>query len=206
MTLLWGVLLGALAVFFFLLAHRKAKWQVGICLLGLIFSCTPGLSVSRSNLVFIPTLFFSLVLAIAFFELLTFVSDRNPVKWFSQTDSSYTVLSVLLVLICTFAVGGSLYRSIVLRLDMHPYSINQILRDYDFIHGESAQKKPTIPDERREFLIEKLSSLGIVTGSKDPYLIIYDLYDKGKIMKWWSVFSVDNWKHVFVPIAVFLTP
>jgi hypothetical protein len=207
LTLLWGILIGLLALLFLVMSRKKAKLQVSGCLACLVLSCTPGLSVTRSNLVFIPTMFFSLVLSISVFEMLTVLSDTNPFERVSRTNTFYRAPSLILIMmICTLAVCGSLYRSIIQRLDVHPLSINQILQDYDFIFGYSAQFKPTIPIERRNYLIKKLSNFGIEADNKEPDLIFCDMYNKARIMTWWSIFSADNWKSVFIPIAAFLTP
>jgi hypothetical protein len=206
MTLLWGVLIAALTVFFLLVARINVKKQVSICLLGLFLTSTPGLYFSRSNLLFMPTMFFSLALAISMFEILNFRFGSDQACGFSRTNKSCDrVLHLLFVLICILAVGGSLYRSIIQRLDMHPFSINQVISDYDALYGEYAEA--IVPIERRTYLIEKLSRVGIDARSKSDINIIFlELYYKAKIIELWSVFSADNTKSVFIPIVAFLHP
>ena len=119
--------------------------------------------------------------------------------------SCYISIHILIVLICIFAVGGSLYRSILQRLVYHPLCIYQICRDYGIIDGDEEQGKSTIPMERRTYLMKKLNSLGIAVKSKKD-IICQDLYHKAKIMKWWSIFSINNTKSVFIPMRDWLDP
>ncbi len=153
---IWGILLVALLILWLSCpVSRTASRQVGGALLCVTFGSTPGLVIQRANLVFLPTLFFSFVIAIASIELWRVAAVEMHAR-----RSLKIALHTFVVVLCLVAVGGSLQRSVIQSLDMHPYSLYQIERDYEMIYGHYASRA-TIPANRRSYLVEKLERLGV---------------------------------------------
>lgn len=169
---IWGILLVALLILWLICpVSRTASRQVGVILLCVALGSTPGLVTQRENLVFFPTLFFSFAIAIAAIELW-----RVAVAELHGHGNLKIALEVFVVVLCLVAVVGSLQRSVVQTLDMHPYSLNQIERDYEMIYGHYASRA-TISADRRSYLVEKLERLGVrgpVTSIEQTLLRVYD--------------------------------
>jgi len=104
---------------------------------------------------------------------------------------------LLVIILFILATVGSLERSIMQSLDMHPLSINQIKRDQDLIWTGR------IPVKRQRYIIEKLNKLGI--GAKNLTEQMYeDMYidaiSSGRI------YNERNRTKPFIPPATFLAP
>lgn len=162
----WLVALAAVAVFalFFLQKDRSYWNQAAVCIVCMVIAAMPGMVTARSNLIFWPTFFFALLLA------MTLIRIWNSAAAFNQVDGvarltlakrSYNGIHLWVILVCLLAVAGSMWRAAVQDLDQHPLSLGQIWRDYDIIYGTGSRFDLTIPDERRGSLIRKLEDLGM---------------------------------------------
>jgi hypothetical protein len=165
-TRYWGIALATVAVFalFFLRKDRSYWYQAAICIVCMIFTSTPGMVSTRGNLIFWPTFFFALLLAITLIRIWGTAAVFNQVDGIvsvSLGKRSYNGVHLWAALVCLLAVVGSLGRAAIQDLDQHPLSLGQIWRDYDILYGTGSRFDLTIPDERRLSLVRKLENLGL---------------------------------------------
>jgi hypothetical protein len=169
-TRLWWGALATVAVFalFFLQKDRSYWVQAALCIVCMIIASMPGMVTARGNLIFWPTFFFALLLAITLVRIWSTAAAFNQVESIVRVSlgkRSYNGVHVWAVVVCLLAVVGSLGRAVIQDLDQHPLSLGQIWRDYDIIYGTGSQFTLTIPEERRRSLIRKLENLGLTAES-----------------------------------------
>ena len=198
----WGIAVGSI-LFFFIFAGRKIliyKRRSGVCFGCMILACMPGLVTARSNLLFWPTLFFSFIVALTIIEMwrvASLKSQNENVITLKLLDKAFNFQHLLVIFMFFLATVGSLERSIMQSLDMHPFSINQIKRDQDLIWTGK------IPVKRQRYIIEKLNKLGIDAKNltEQTYEDMYiDALSSGRI------YNERNRTKPFIPPATFLAP
>ncbi len=201
-TLYWGIALGSMIFFFIFPVHKidNYKRRVGVCLGCMLLACMPGLVTARSNLLFWPTLFFSFIVALTIVEMwkvASLKSQNENVITLELLNKSFNFQHLWVIFLIFLATVGSMERSVIQSLDMHPLSINQIKRDQDLIYAGK------IPVERQRYLIEKLDNLGI--DAKNFTERIYeDMYNN--TISSGRFYYDRNGTKPFIPKATFLAP
>ncbi|GFE62271.1 hypothetical protein [Geobacter sp. AOG2] len=162
LTYSWGMILGIYLLYYLITIRKFDTYarQISTCFICMGLACTPGFVVERSNLVFLPTLFFSFIVALTTFNMwdrASIISLNNHALSIKWSDKSYNIMHLSIILICIFAISGSMLRATIQRIDMHPLSINQISRNRIFL----VDIKANIPDERVNYLIYQWDIIGI---------------------------------------------
>ena len=105
---------------FFLRKGGVFWYQVAICAVCMILTSTPGMLVPRANLIFVPTLFFALLLAITMTRIWNTASGYNQVEGVMRVrlgKHAYNGVHLWAILVCVLAVVGSVERAAIQELD-----------------------------------------------------------------------------------------
>lgn len=117
---------------------------------------TPGMVMLRANLLFLPTLFFLMLISRMGVELFHYLGIHPNLGQHQRFYLRSFVIVFFLISIC-----GSVTRAVYQRSSMSPSSITTIIGEYQWIYGERSKMHPTIPHTRLDYLKSKLEKLDI---------------------------------------------
>jgi len=152
--LLWAAFLIALIVIFLRTSRSRTRWQfLGLCGVGIIL-CLPALGVARAFGVALPTLAFMSAVSIAVVE----VCQKSQFRQWRR----YVFLGTVMVGLA-LGIGAGVRRSFYVSESLQQNCAARAERDGEFVFD--LYKRPaTIPEERRQAAIARLSALGIKSG------------------------------------------
>ena len=142
-TYLWMICLGGLAAICVFLLDQKTRLQTGLWIVAVVIASMPGLTLSRTNLLLLPTIFFGYAVATV---LLTF----------SKRSITAYVISVGIAL---FALTASVFGSYVLQRERVSSSIDYLCGITEWLYGTYAHA--TIPEDRLDEVRSNLARVGI---------------------------------------------
>jgi hypothetical protein len=156
----WWLVLAALAMAV-ALTGGAARREAALWAAAAVAACTPGLLNQRDDLLFFPSLFVSLALAIAAAGV-----------WSARPRGRPAVVAAL-----AWAVIGGAWTGARLAENFHPLSARAVDWNTEFLYGRYATA--TIPAERRARLAAQLEALGIRAGEQ-PRLRVRALVEEAR--------------------------
>lgn len=152
--LLWVGFLIALIVIFLRTSRLGTRWQfLGVCCVGIMLSL-PAIGVARPFGIALPTLAFMTAVSIAILE----VYDQIQFRQWQRYAFLGTVMLGLAV-----GIGGGVRRSLYVAESLQQNCAVRAERDGEFLFNLFKQPA-TIPEERRQAGLARLSALGIKSG------------------------------------------
>lgn len=207
LTLLWEGALGILLLVFSLFARRSRKLAVAFCILCVALVSLPALVQNRGDLLLPPLTFVCIALSIMIYEIWCAASLRSfPASISSRQLSGLfsTGLKAICVAFVVLGISGSLYRTKLQQMDMHPMSINQIVRDVYWVFGpgKHAAEKHAVVAERVVKVSNKLCRLGICAES-DLNNVLLNYYHHAKVS---GLSSPNRHGNPFVGLVGYIDP
>jgi hypothetical protein len=142
-SLYWLIFLGLFLFLSFWLFDRGYRYTVLIISICYFFGCSPTYMIIRPEDLFWPITLFCILLSLMLYK-------------YSRTSRFGLSLSVIIYI---SLLGLAAVTNYAQQQCFHPFSIEQISREYDFLYGEYSHT--TVPKRRINYLTKKFNSLGI---------------------------------------------